>query len=191
MPMRKFTLTRTKSVEDFLSSSPQEHNIARQHSPPLERRKQQLMTQLPQLDVGSRMTTGFTKPKPARILAGKTRKVTPERTLVPTTDTPRTDPPWIKPHPPPRSISPHHPVTHTVSEPFRWNETDAPQVKTYMALSSYTSQAAGCISFSAGDKCVLVQRSHDNKWWLVNIGGKEGWAPADYWQEDMRVGCLF
>lgn len=194
MPTRKSGLTRTKSVEDFLSSSPREHHIARQHSPPLERRKQQPITQLPltgisQLDVGSRMTTGFTKPKPARILAGKTRKVTPERTLVPPTDTLRTDLQWIKPHPPPRNISPHHPVTQTVSEPFRSrNETDAPQVKTFMALSSYTSQVAGCISFSAGDKCVLVQKSNNNKWWLVNIGGKEGWTPADYWQEDMRVG---
>ena len=199
MPTRKPTLTRTKSVEDFLSSSPREYNIPRQHSPPLERRKQQLLTQLPltgikQLDVGSRMTTGFTKPKPARIIAGKTRKVTPERMLGSTTDTPRTDlqrGERIKPQPPPRNTSPHHPVMHTVSEPFRSrDETDTPHVKTYIALSSYTSQVAGCISFSIGDKCVLVQGTKNDKWWLVNIGGKEGWAPANYWQEDMRVCCL-
>ena len=140
------------------------------------------------------MTTGFTKPKPARIIAGKTRKVTPERMLGSTTDTPRTDlqrGERIKPQPPPRNTSPHHPVMHTVSEPFRSrDETDAPQVKTYIALSSYTSQVAGCISFSVGDKCVLVQGAKNDEWWLVNIGGKEGWAPANYWQEDMRVCCL-
>lgn len=61
--------------------------------------------------------------------------------------------------------------------------------KTYIAKYSYKSQTEGCLSFSAGDKCVLVSQTKDG-WWLVNIGGKEGWTPGDFWDEDVRVSSI-
>ena len=58
--------------------------------------------------------------------------------------------------------------------------------KSYLAIESYDSQAPGCLSFTAGDRCMLVRQSNGG-WWYVNIGGKEGWTPGDFWQEDSRV----
>ena len=55
--------------------------------------------------------------------------------------------------------------------------------KTYLAIESYDSQAPGCLSFNAGDRCILVRQSNGG-WWYVNIGGIEGWTPGDFWQED-------
>lgn len=69
------------------------------------------------------------------------------------------------------------PLLHTVSTP----NMELP--KTYISVASYTSQAKECLSFSEGDKCVLIQQSPDG-WWLVNIGGREGWTPGEYWKED-------
>ena len=58
--------------------------------------------------------------------------------------------------------------------------------KTYTAIEDYGSQAPGCISFNAGDRCILVRQSAGG-WWYVNIGGREGWTPGDFWQVDQRV----
>ena len=30
----------------------------------------------------------------------------------------------------------------------------------------------------------MLIRSQDD-WWLVNIGGQEGWTPGEYWKEDV------
>ncbi len=62
-------------------------------------------------------------------------------------------------------------------------DLDAVLPKTYVSMSSYASQTEQCLSFSAGDKCVLIQQNKDG-WWLVNIGGREGWTPGEYWMED-------
>ena len=61
--------------------------------------------------------------------------------------------------------------------------------KTYIAIEGYESQAPGCLSFNAGDHCVLVRQSSGG-WWYVNIGGREGWTPGDFWEEDKRVSEL-
>lgn len=37
-----------------------------------------------------------------------------------------------------------------------------------------------------GEKCVLVKQAAGG-WWLVNIGGEEGWTPGEFWEEDHRV----
>lgn len=207
-PTKKFQLQRTQSLEDLLSSSAQEHDIPRQHSPPIERRNQQHKSESLQpvktpilppisqikerfeggdsMDSGITRTTGVTKPPPARILTGRPRKVTPDKPLNTDTELQRVERMKAPLHPPPRGTSPHRPLMHTVSESGIRDKVDAPFLKTYVALSSYTSQAAGCISFSTGDKCVLVQKTKDG-WWLVNIGGGEGWTPAEYWQEEIRV----
>ena len=55
--------------------------------------------------------------------------------------------------------------------------------KTYIAIESYASQAQGCLSFNAGDRCMLVRQSNGG-WWYVNLGGIEGWTPGDFWKED-------
>ena len=89
-----------------------------------------------------------------------------------------------------REGSPHRPLIHTVSEPQMKQESAKMAgvnfPKTYIAKYSYASQTEGCLSFSAGDKCVLVSQTRDG-WWLVNIGGREGWTPGDFWDEDVRV----
>ena len=57
--------------------------------------------------------------------------------------------------------------------------------RTYTAIEDYISQTDGCLSFSAGEKCVLVKQS--GGWWYVNINGKEGWTPGEFWEEEKRV----
>ena len=74
----------------------------------------------------------------------------------------------------------HHPLQRVLSPP---SNEDSSLPKTYVAMSSYTSQTEGCLSFNAGDKCVLIQQKQEG-WWLVNIGGREGWTPGEYWKED-------
>ena len=72
------------------------------------------------------------------------------------------------------------PLLHAMSSP----SLEVHQLpKTYVSVASYTSQAKECLSFAMGDKCVLIQQSTDG-WWLVNIGGQDGWVPGEYWKED-------
>ena len=77
----------------------------------------------------------------------------------------------------------HKPLAHTISEP---SFVDSNFPRTFVAVDSYSPQAEGCLSFSAGDKCVLIQKT-PNGWWLVNLGGREGWVPGEYWNEEIRV----
>jgi hypothetical protein len=57
--------------------------------------------------------------------------------------------------------------------------------RSYIAIEDYESQAPGCLSFKMGDKCVLLRQAGGG-WWLVNIGGIEGWTPGEFWEEDKR-----
>jgi len=74
----------------------------------------------------------------------------------------------------------HPPLHHTQSTPMM----DPSLPKTYVSIASYSTQVKECLSFSEGDKCVLIQNSPDG-WWLVNIGGREGWTPGEYWKEEV------
>ena len=58
--------------------------------------------------------------------------------------------------------------------------------RTYIAIEDYESQAPGCLSFKQGERCVLVKQAGGG-WWLVNIGGQEGWTPGEFWEEDQKV----
>ena len=61
--------------------------------------------------------------------------------------------------------------------------------RSYTAIEDYTSQADGCLSFSAGERCLLIKQSSGG-WWYVNINGKEGWTPGEFWEEEKRVCCI-
>ena len=102
---------------------------------------------------------------------------------------------------PPRDPSPEHRgVTHTTSVPTlpphppppmsglrkHSNNLTGQHLKTYVAVSSYNSTVSGSLSFQARDKCVLLRKTPDG-WWLVNIGGREGWTPEVYWKEEAWV----
>jgi len=59
-------------------------------------------------------------------------------------------------------------------------------MQTYVAVASYTAQTNICLSFNAGDHCVLLKTTNE-RWWLVNIGGIEGWVPGTFWDASMKV----
>ena len=49
----------------------------------------------------------------------------------------------------------------------------------YLALSDYTSDTAGDLSFKEGEK-VLVYWGNDNGWWYGAVGTDQGWFPGSY-----------
>ncbi|ODQ52707.1 putative BAR adaptor protein RVS167 [Saitoella complicata NRRL Y-17804] len=52
-----------------------------------------------------------------------------------------------------------------------------------VALYDYVAQAAGDLSFSAGDRIEVLRRTDDvNEWWTGSLGGAEGVFPANYVQ---------
>ncbi|BFZ61639.1 BAR adaptor protein Hob1 [Saitoella coloradoensis] len=52
-----------------------------------------------------------------------------------------------------------------------------------VALYDYVAQAAGDLSFSAGDRIEVLRRTDDvNEWWTGRLGGAEGVFPANYVQ---------
>lgn len=63
-------------------------------------------------------------------------------------------------------------------------------IETFTALESYVAQSDICLSFNTGDCCALLMKTNQN-WWLVNIGGKEGWVPGNYWKSSSQVSILF
>eukprot|EP00731_Ephydatia_muelleri_P023380 Em0015g963a len=79
----------------------------------------------------------------------------------------------------------HKPLEHTISSPVPLT-TEAGGARVFVAHCDYTSQTEGCLSFSKGDRCVLVKNTPGG-WWMVSINGKEGWTPSDYWDEDVKV----
>ncbi|KAL2008197.1 hypothetical protein VTN00DRAFT_8179 [Thermoascus crustaceus] len=57
----------------------------------------------------------------------------------------------------------------------------AAPVETVTALYDYEAQAAGDLSFSAGDIIEVVQRTNnENEWWTGRINGVEGQFPGNY-----------
>jgi amphiphysin len=51
------------------------------------------------------------------------------------------------------------------------------------ALYDYEAQAAGDLSFRAGDRIELVKRTEsDQDWWTGRLDGREGQFPANYTQ---------
>ena len=199
----KPVLTRTKSLEDLLSSSPKECTTPpRQHSPPNDWHNQtsQPPARVPLLPPHMRENTqpagggdvvlGNVKPRPAKYRAGKARRANGDPGVISPPELPPNEHSFLNRST--RGSSPHRPLMHTISEPSpKENSHSVPATdlvpKTYVAVSDYTSQAAGCLSFSQGDKCVVLQKTRDG-WWLVNMGGREGWTPRDFWQEERRVG---
>ena len=59
-------------------------------------------------------------------------------------------------------------------------------VETFTAVESYVAQSDICLSFNTGDCCALLRKT-DQNWWLVNIGGKEGWVPGTFWTSSSQV----
>ena len=111
------------------------------------------------------------KPEPARKVAGKNKY---KKVIVDAQQSPRTE------RSPPTTGIPSPP--HRPPEPFKPSFLP----KTYIAIEDYTSQAPSCLTFKSGDRCVLMKTSAGG-WWFVNIGGREGWTPGEFWQEDSRV----
>ena len=104
-----------------------------------------------------------------------------------------------QPNSPPSSLSPEHrSVMHTTSVPTQplpptgghWPKGPSVHLKTYVAMSNYQSRVTNSLNFQAGDKCVLLRKTEDG-WWLVNIGGREGWTPEAYWREETRVSISY
>ncbi|KAG5358029.1 Regulator of cytoskeleton and endocytosis [Yarrowia sp. B02] len=59
----------------------------------------------------------------------------------------------------------------------------APAAETCTALYDYEAQAAGDLSFSAGQVITIVQRTADtNGWWTGIVGGNQGVFPGNYVQ---------
>lgn len=63
---------------------------------------------------------------------------------------------------------------------------DIPAIETFTALENYVAQSDICLSFNAGNCCALLKKTKQN-WWLVNIGGKEGWVPGSFWESSSQV----
>ena len=190
-------LERTKSLEDILANLCKDQN---KKLSPLTQRRVQAPLQLgrnapsppPPFKSGSdqndgggaRVTTPTTKPatkkpEPARRVAGKKpyHRLNVSALPPPLEQESRyNSPPNVTP-----------PLHHGNSSPvFSPSAVGRSNPKTYVAIENYQSQGEGCLSFREGDRCVLVN-SVGGGWWLVNIGGKEGWTPAEFWQEDHRV----
>ena len=193
----------------------------RQHSPPFERKfplpstprvpispsqlKERSKSPPTGVDTLDGRFLGTVKPKPAKILAGKGKKTTPncQPAIFVDVNSPhsqeqqqpkdyRNDALLSPPSNSPRGFTSipalHAPLTHSTSMPGESVFESVP--KTYVAVSSYYSQMDGCLSFSEGDKCVLVHADNREGWWLVNIGGQEGWTPGEFWREEKRVSVL-
>lgn len=193
-------LTRAKSLEDLLASnSSRETSPQRLGSPQNERKSSpargiQVLPSGPPAGkgrgtgdqpseskglVGARKLKSGGKAKHGKVKRSSDTQAPPHHVLQSST--------------PPCGSSPEHPgIKHTTSvptpPPYRHVRlaNDSVHLKTYVALSDYQSDLPGCLSFQAGDKCVLLRKTQDG-WWLVNIGGREGWTPEGFWREEQRV----
>lgn len=59
-------------------------------------------------------------------------------------------------------------------------------IETFTAMEGYVAQSDICLSFNTGDCCALLRKT-DQNWWLVNIGGREGWVPGSFWTASSHV----
>ena len=118
--------------------------------------------------------------------SGSSGRATPPIATTPPTTTTTTTIPLRTASPPHREKASNAVAGGVAGSRHLQHATSSPDVlpKTYISISAYESQTEQCLSFSVGDKCVLIQQSKDG-WWLVNIGGREGWTPGEYWEEDI------
>ena len=63
-------------------------------------------------------------------------------------------------------------------------------VETFTAVEGYVARSDICLSFNTGDCCALLRKT-DQNWWLVNIGGKEGWVPGSFWVASTHVSRIW
>ena len=136
------------------------------------------------------------KPKPGKVKVGKAKKRSSSNVELCLSHTKNSEVPHhlLQSSSPPRGPSPvHRSITHSTSVPLHPVPNrlgrlpkESVHLKTYVAMSDYQSQDDGCLSFQAGDKCVLLRKTKDG-WWLVNIGGREGWTPEGFWKEEAWV----
>ena len=136
------------------------------------------------------------KPKPGKVKVGKAKKRSSSNVELCLSHTKNSEVPHhlLQSSSPPRGPSPvHRSITHSTSVPLHPVPNrlgrlpkESVHLKTYVAMSDYQSQDDGCLSFQAGDKCVLLRKTNDG-WWLVNIGGREGWTPEGFWKEEAWV----
>lgn len=187
-------LTRAKSLEELLSSnSSRETSPQRLGSPQSERKGSPgRVPVLPQVPIGGK-GRGSEPSESKGLIGAQKSKGKLKVGRVKRTSEPHVPHHMLQSSSPPRGPSPeHHGITHTTSVPFSTPSQQGRLVKesvhlmTYVALSNYQSQMAGCLSFKAGDKCVLLRKTQDG-WWLVNIGGREGWTPEGCWKEEAWV----
>lgn len=201
VPSRSAVLAKTKSLEDLLS----EMQEKQQGSSPVMQRKGKGFLQLgrnipsasnsgaDQTDGGSPSASNQVtkKPEAARKVAGKNpyhrlnvvgRPASPDLQSKSASNYPNHSPQH------------NHYTSRPIDSPGGNRSPSHSIAKTYIAIADYKSQADGCLSFNEGDRCVLV--SSAGEWWLVNIGGREGWTPAEFWQEQrvsmiLNVCCSF
>lgn len=198
-------LTRAKSLEDLLASnSSRETSPQRLGSPQAEKKAGPARVPVyPPIPVGGGSGKGSKGPadqaNSESKSAGKSKvKIKTGKLGKRTSDT-QMNRSAVQPNSPPSGPSPEHrSVTHTVSVPTQplppqgghLKKGPSVHLKTYVAVSKYKSQVTNSLNFQAGDKCVLLRKTDDG-WWLVNIGGREGWTPEAYWREETKVRCPF
>ena len=54
--------------------------------------------------------------------------------------------------------------------------------KIFEAIDEYSAQNDSCISFKAGDRAMLIEKSEDGIWFFVRVNDHEGWTPSEYWK---------
>lgn len=72
-------------------------------------------------------------------------------------------------------IKPALPAKPTTAE----KQPLAPPKTIYVTIDAYASQDASGLSFKAGERAELLEKS-ENGWWFMKIGTKEGWVPSTF-----------
>jgi amphiphysin len=68
--------------------------------------------------------------------------------------------------------------------PLKPKPSLAPPVQYVVALYDFVAQADGDLSFSAGDRIEIVERSQSAEdWWTGRLNGRQGVFPGNYVQE--------
>lgn len=191
-------LTKAKSLEDLLGSPSSRESSPQRHGSPQTERKSSPgrgVQVLPLAPIAGKGRGAGDQPNESRGLGGRTPKLGGKNKTGKGKQSFETQAPHhvLQSSTPPSGASPEHPsITHTTSVPIpsasqqTQSANKSVHLKTYVALSDYQSDIAGCLSFQAGDKCVLLRKTLDG-WWLVNIGGREGWTPEGFWKEEAWV----
>lgn len=192
-------LTKAKSLEDLLASpSSRESSPQRHDSPQTERKSSPArgVQVLPVAPISGKGRGAGDQPNESRgLVEGRKPKLGRKNKTGKGKQNfePQAPHHVLQSSTPPSGSSPEHPsITHTTSVPIHsasqptQSANKSLHLKTYVALSDYQSDIAGCLSFQEGDKCVLLRKTLDG-WWLVNIGGREGWTPEGFWKEEAWV----